>query len=120
MRVALGVAVLLTLLLPATSVAAGRCGDHPWCDTSLSPDRRADLLVGALTPTERASLLGGDELGGVAGGEGTHTGTSDGVPRVGLPTMYLSDGPAGTRSGKATKFAAPIGMAAAFDRTIAE
>ena len=120
MRVALGVAVLMCLLVPATSSAAGRCGTHPWCDTSLTADQRADLLMKALTPTERASLLGGDELSGVAGGEGTHTGTSNGVPRVGLPTMYLSDGPAGTRQGKATKFAAPIGMAAAFDRRTAE
>jgi beta-glucosidase len=116
---ALAAAAIFALAAPAAGSAAGRCGDHPWCDTSLNADQRADLLVKALTPAERTSLLGGDELSGVAGGEGTHTGTSNGVPRVGLPPMYLSDGPAGTRQGKATAFAAPIGMAAAFDPAIA-
>jgi beta-glucosidase len=117
---ATALAAVAALAAPPGALAAGRCGDRPWCDTSLTPDRRADLLLGALTPTERASLLGGDELSGVAGGEGTHTGTSDGIARVGLPPMYLSDGPAGSRQGKATAFAAPIGMAAAFDRRVAE
>ena len=68
--------------------AAGRCGDRPWCDTALSPDRRAELLLAALTRDEKISLLGGDERSGVAGGPGSHTGTSDGVERVGLPTTY--------------------------------
>ena len=113
-------AALFVLARPVAASAAGRCGDRPWCDTALTPDQRADLLLKALTPTERASLLGGDDVRGVAGGEGTHTGTSDGVPRVALPTMYLSDGPAGTRQGKATAFPAPIGMAAAFDRALAQ
>jgi beta-glucosidase len=45
----------------ATSAdAAGRCGTHPWCDTSLPPDQRAALLVEALTPQERIALLAGD------------------------------------------------------------
>ena len=79
--------------------ALRRPGERPWCDTSLSPARRAKLLLAAMTAAERVSLLGGDEFTGVVGGEGTHTGTSDGVPRLGLPTIYLSDGPSGSRSG---------------------
>ncbi len=68
---------------------------------------------------EKISLLGGDELSGVAGGEGTHTGTSDGIERLGLPTIYLSDGPAGPRSGSATAMPSPIALGATFDRRLA-
>jgi beta-glucosidase len=100
------------------AIAAGRCGDpapRPWCDTRLSPDARAELLLQALTRDERISLLAGDELTGVAGREGTHTGTSNGVERVGLPPIFFSDGPVGTRQGKATGMPSPMSLAASFD-----
>jgi beta-glucosidase len=110
---------LIALALPAAAGAAGRCGSHPWCDTALSADQRADLLVGALTRDEKIGLLGGDDLFGVAGGPGTHTGTSNGVPRVDLPTTYYSDGPVGPRSGQATSMPAPMALASTFDRALA-
>ena len=99
--------------------AAGRCGAHPWCNTSLSPDERAGLLLNALTPDERISLLAGDDLFGGVGGADTHTGTSDGVPRVDLPTMYLTDGPVGVRQGSATALPTPMALAATFDPQLA-
>src|SRR3954470_8126248 len=87
-----------SLAMPASAGAAGRCGDpatRPWCDTTKSPDQRAQLLLNALTPQERIDLLGGDELSGASGGEHRHTGTQNGVPRLGVPTFYYSDGPVG-------------------------
>lgn len=117
--VGLGVIALLALAPAGSAEAAGRCGGHPWCDTKLSPDMRAELLLAELTDDERISLLAGDEFQGVLGGEGTHTGTSDGVPRVDLPTIYFSDGPVGVRSGKATAMPVPMGLAASFDRALA-
>lgn len=111
-------ALMLLALLPAAAAAEGRCEDpaeRPWCDTSLAPGKRAELLLAQMTRSEKISLLGGDELSGVAGGEGTHTGTGDGVPRLGIPTIYLSDGPAGVRSGKATAMPSPIALGASFD-----
>jgi len=101
--------------------AAGRCGNpsaRPWCNTALSPDARAELLLHALTPQERIGLLGGDELTGVGGGEHRHTGTQDGVPRVGVPTIYYSDGPVGPRQGKVTAMPAPMGDAATWNPRI--
>ena len=98
--------------------AAGRCGDHPWCDTSLSADRRAALLVDALTPAERIGLLAGD-IPAISGAAGTHTGTETGVPRLGVPPLYLTDGPIGVRQGQATAFPASIALAASFDRRLA-
>jgi beta-glucosidase len=115
---ALATVVALTGVATPSAGAAGRCGDapvRPWCDTSLNPDRRAELLLAQMTDAEKISLLGGDELSGVAGGEGTHTGTSDGVDRLGIPTIYFSDGPSGTRSGHATAFPSPIAVGASFD-----
>jgi beta-glucosidase len=115
MRRALLVIALFSLLPAAAAQAAGRCGDHPWCDTSLSPHVRADLLEATLTRDEKVSLLGGDDLFGVGGGANSHTGTSNGVPRVDLPTTYYSDGPVGPRQGKTTALPVPMALAATFD-----
>jgi beta-glucosidase len=113
-------ALLVTLLalMPAGASAEGRCGDpasRPWCDTSLPPGQRAELLLAQMTDAEKISLLGGDETSGVLGAAGTHTGTMDGIERLGIPTIYLSDGPAGVRSGQATAMPSPIALGASFD-----
>ena len=99
--------------------AAARCGDHPWCNTALGADERAGLLLNALTSDEKVSLLGGDDLFGVGGGAHSHTGTSTGVPRVDLPTVYFSDGPVGPRQGSSTAMPIPMALAATFDPRMA-
>src|SRR4051812_32488121 len=118
-RRALCLGIVLALALTGSAGAAGRCGNHRWCDTSLSPDQRADLLLAALTRDEKIALLGGDDLFGVTGGPGTHTGTSNGVARADLPNTYYSDGPVGPRSGQATSMPAPMALASTFDRGLA-
>jgi beta-glucosidase len=113
-------ALAMTSTTPAE--AAGRCGEppqRPWCDTALSPERRADLLLEALTPAERISLLAGDDVFGVLGGPQAHTGTSNGVERVGLPPVYFSDGPVGPRQGPATAMPIPMALAATWDARLA-
>jgi beta-glucosidase len=119
MKAALLAMAVASGLFASAASAAGRCGSAPWCDTRLPADERAGLLLGALTDEEKTSLLAGDELFGVAGGEGSHTGTSHGVERVGLPTTYYSDGPVGPRSGRATSMPAPMALAATFNRSLA-
>jgi beta-glucosidase len=114
------VAALFVVAPAAAAEAAGRCGEHPWCKTSLSPDRRAELLLGALTRAERISLLAGDEAGGVLGRAGTHTGTGLGVPRLDLPPLYLTDGPIGVRQGPSTALPSSIALAASFNRRLAQ
>ena len=116
---------LLAIVLgaPAGAGAAGQCGSaatRPWCNTSLPPDARAALLLKRLTADERISLLGGDDYEGVLrAGEDDYTGTSDGVPRVGLPTVHFADGPVGVREGEATAMPVPMGLAASFDPRLA-
>jgi beta-glucosidase len=111
--------VLLAAWPAAVADAAGRCGSHPWCDTSLSPDKRADLLVDALTPAERIDLLAGDSSEGVLGRAGTHTGVGLGVPRLDLPPLYLTDGPVGIRQGPSTALPSSISLASSFDQALA-
>jgi beta-glucosidase len=112
-------ALFLALTLASTAHAEGRCGEHPWCDTSLSPERRDALLLGALTPDERIQLLAGDHAEGITGAAGTHVGAADGIPRLEVPPLYLTDGPVGVRQGRATAFPTSMALAASFDRASA-
>lgn len=129
-------ALVLGGLVPigASSATASTspCGDpalRPWCDTALSPDARADLVLDAMTQDEKISLLAGDAitpsgalgdtpLGQIAG-ESAHAGQSLGVPRLGIPTMYFTDGPAGVRQGPATALPSPLGLAATWNPDLA-
>jgi beta-glucosidase len=59
-RIVVGLAaaatVLASLSLPESARAASPCGEpakRPWCKTSLSADRRAALLLKAMTVDER-------------------------------------------------------------------
>jgi beta-glucosidase len=112
---AVAVAPILLCGLPAVAGAQGQCGDpavRPWCNTALSPDARAELLLAAMTPQERIDFLGGDDLTGVTGGAHTHTGVQDGVPRLGVPTLNYTDGPLGPRQGEITGMPSPEADAA--------
>jgi beta-glucosidase len=119
LAVAVAMCGLATALPGASAQAMGRCGNHPWCDTSLSPDTRASLLLGALRTDEKIALLGGDDIRGVLGGDHQHTGTQDGVPRLDVPTVYYSDGPVGPRQGKSVGLPTPLALAATWSRPLA-
>lgn len=120
---------LALVVVPARTdgarAAASRCGDpavRPWCDTSLSADRRAGLLLAKLTDDEKIALLSSDDpFGGPLGGffDWAHADTNNGIDRLGVPPLYMVDGPAGVRQGEATALPAPIALAATFDRRAA-
>jgi beta-glucosidase len=45
-----------------TAEARGRCDDRrPWCDTDAPPERRAALLLRAMTLDERLTMLAGTQ-----------------------------------------------------------
>ncbi|HEX3708144.1 MAG TPA: glycoside hydrolase family 3 C-terminal domain-containing protein, partial [Mycobacteriales bacterium] len=83
---------------------------RPWCNTTLSPDRRADLLQKRMTTTEKI-----DFLNGVV--PGVHAGESMAIPRLGIPAVNYTDGPVGAHpsSGEATALPIPMALAATFD-----
>jgi beta-glucosidase len=119
---AAGFLALLVVAAPAS--AAGRCGAHPWCDTALSPDERAGLLLAELTLDEKISLMAGDDpstgFNPTQPIEDRHTGRSNGIARLDLPTVFYSDGPVGPRQGKATGMPASMALAATWDAAIAK
>src|SRR5437660_4236855 len=102
--------VLAAFLLAFTAPAAfaeGRCGEHPWCNTALSPEERATLLLHAMSQSDKIGVLTGKEA-------------SD----VGMPPIKFTDGAVGaggTGSGlkPATAMPASIGLAANFDQSTA-
>src|SRR4051795_5094672 len=71
--VAAAATLILSLAAASPAAAASPCSQptgRPWCDTSLSPDKRAGLLLKALTQDEKISLLAGD------GSNDGHTGAT--------------------------------------------
>jgi beta-glucosidase len=44
--------------------AEGRCGTHPWCDTSLSPVPRANMVLAQMSSEDKVEFLGGDSFQG--------------------------------------------------------
>ncbi len=103
---------------PPVDVGPSRCGTHPWCDTTLTPAARADLLLAAMTLQQKIGLMAGDDPLGVVTGDPA-TGTVDGIPALELPPLYMSDGPVGPREGQATAFPSPLALASAFDPQLA-
>ncbi|MDL4819929.1 glycoside hydrolase family 3 C-terminal domain-containing protein [Actinomadura opuntiae] len=116
----LALAAPVSAALPARATQT-RCGDpaqRPWCATALGADRRTALLMAKMTDDEKIAMLASDDpLGGPLGGfiDTAHADTNGGIPRLGIPPLYMADGPAGVRQGKATRLPAPIALAAGFD-----
>jgi beta-glucosidase len=67
-------------------------------DKSLSPDQRADLVLGEMTFDEKITLVHG---AGGFGAAGAHSnggaGVIEGIPRLGLPDLQLADSAVGVR-----------------------
>jgi len=92
--------ILLTSTLSAVSgqspnQASKQAPKGVWLDKSLSPDKRADLVVEQMTLDEKLLLVHGDagslarqhSLGGA--------GFVPGIPRLGIPDLQMTDGRSG-------------------------
>jgi len=76
----------------------------------------ADGLVTQMTLAEKIAMLHGDRDPENLG----QAGYLPGVPRLGIPPLRLSDGPAGVRTGRpATALPAPVALAATFSPDLA-
>ena len=85
--------------------------DRPWMNTSLSPDERAALLLAQMTLEEKLVMVHG---------ESNDAYYIAPIPRLGIPALTMTDGPAGINVGQATSLPAPIGLAATWDLTAAQ
>jgi len=77
---------------------------------SPTADERAESLLRAMTDDEKLAYIGGD-----------HSMFIRAVPRLGIPAIRMSDGPAGCRNwGSSTAYPAAVALAATFDPALAE
>ena len=135
-RAALGAAVVVCLLTGSES--HGQIGPQkheprgPWENKSLSPDKRADLVIEKMTMDEKIQLLHGlgwDAMFGPPPESGTGTrairpsGFIPGVPRLGIPDLQMTDAAVGVAGGGdksryATALPSAAAMAASWDSAL--
>lgn len=111
------------------SVGAATPPARPWMDRSLSPDRRAELVVAAMNDDEKFRIIRSDfglasDKHGVPEGAVGGAGYVPALPRLGLPAINETDAGLGVNKpgidGKgAISLPAGLATAASFDTTVA-
>jgi beta-glucosidase len=102
----------------------------PWMDKSLSPDRRAELLLAAMTPEEKFSLLHGGGWRGLFDPTAPPTrslggaGFIPGISRLGIPDLQMADSAVGVARGAvfgrySTALPSCVSEAASWDLNVA-
>ena len=91
----------LALLLPGPTLAAA--GVPVYKDRRAPVEKRIDDLIKRLTLDEKLSLIGGTGFG------------SRPIPRLGIPSIEMIDGPQGVRGPRATAFPSIIAMVATWN-----
>ena len=79
---------------------------------SQANDAKVDALIARMTLEEKIQMLHGAFRRGFIG-------YVPAIPRLGIPELALTDGPAGVRHGPGTAFPAPVALAATWDRALA-
>jgi beta-glucosidase len=106
--VAVVAGILLGLALAGSEARAeGRCGSYSWCDTTLSPEARAGLMLAAMSHSDKVGIL-----------------TGQAATDVGLPPIKWTDGAVGaggvgSGGSPATAMPAAMALAANFDPAMA-
>ncbi len=120
-------AIAALALISATSMAAAQNSEQPWMDRTLTPEQRADLVLKQLTLDEKLALLHGNGMAHASqwqmplsnltnGGAGY----VEGVRRLGIPPLVISDAGYGVRDSGAngrysTAMPSSLGAAASWD-----
>ncbi len=98
---------------------------QPWMDRSRLPEERAELLVAAMTLDEKLAQLHGQIGVNLEFPCGDSTRHVPGVPRLRVPTMRITNGPAGVGPGDcspqkaATALPSGLALAASWDPALA-
>jgi beta-glucosidase len=100
----LGVLARLLILIAAVSSVMAQNNTQPWMNTSLSPEERAALVLKEMTLEEKISLLHGNGMEHAPQWQMplTHisnggAGYVEGVKRLGIPPLFISDAAYGVR-----------------------
>jgi len=119
--------IAVLALISAASIAAAQNNDRPWMNPSLSPEERADLVLRQLTLDEKLVLLHGNgmahapqwqmPLSNLTNGG---AGYVEGVGRLGIPPLVISDAGYGVRDSGAngrysTAMPSSLGATASWD-----
>jgi beta-glucosidase len=114
--------LLLNPFAPQAGAQAAPMAQSPqtrlWTNKSLSPLKRAELLVHAMTLDEKVEQVH-------YGGDHAHPREVPGIPRLGLPTFEITNGPAGAGPGNtrdevpATALPAALALSATWDPKMA-
>ena len=107
--------------------ASNQAIQGPWLDKSLSPDKRADLLIEQMTLEEKIALVHGNDVWSLYPGPAKWLGGAGfvpGVPRLGIPDLQMTDGRSGVaNTGKrgryATALPCALACAASWDQEVA-
>ncbi len=125
---------LLTLcaaMAIALSFAIGQTPSKPWMNTSLSASQRAELALKQMTLDEKLSLLHGNGMADVPNWTMPLTpltnggaGYVEGVPRLGIPPLVISDAAYGVRNSGAngrysTAMPSNLALASSWDPEVA-
>jgi len=124
----------LLLLLAFVVISYGRhrqngsaeTQNRPWMNTQLSPDERADLVMKEMTLDEKIDLLHGNGMAGWGKDRPTvhlsngGAGFILGIPRLGIPSIQMSDAAYGIRNSAAngrfsTALPSNVGSASSWD-----
>jgi beta-glucosidase len=109
--------VLLLILVCLSALA--QQADRPWMNKSLAPEKRADLLVHAMTLDEKISQIHMRDIR-------EFPREVIAIERLGIPTFKISNGPAGAGPGDsrqpqpATALPSGLALAATWDPKLAE
>jgi beta-glucosidase len=115
--IALAAAVLLASGL-ALAPMTGHAADRPWMNKALPPDQRARLLVAAMTLDEKVEQIHMVDTP-------DHPREVAGIPRLGIETFKISNGPSGAGPGdskgspKATALPSALALSASWDTGLA-
>jgi beta-glucosidase len=116
MRTALAAAVAVGIAL--TPAGAAGAADRPWMDRTLPPDQRARLIVAAMTLDEKVQQIHMVD-------QPTRPREVAGIPRLGLATFKITNGPSGAGPGDAqgaqpaTALPSALALSASWDTGLA-
>ncbi|HEX3591651.1 MAG TPA: glycoside hydrolase family 3 C-terminal domain-containing protein, partial [Pseudonocardiaceae bacterium] len=92
---------------------------QPWLNPDQTPQARADELLAAMTLADKVNMLHGVDT---STAPIPTVGFIPAIPRLNVPAITMTDGPAGVRDGadKSTELPSPSAEAASFDTNVAQ
>ena len=119
-QVRLAAVVSGVVAVAAATALTATAGSAPATAPSVTGDARVDKLIAAMTLTEKFTLLSG-QAEAASPDKQFQAGYLAGIPRLGIPSLKLTDGPPGVITKQdSTGMTATMGVAATFDADTAK